>query len=101
MREIERQQREAEENADKIFDMHNSGKKFIILAIHTQHYTEQVEIKFYLCRKQTLQFSRGMGVGVSLREKLSAERSLIPILWLLSNEQECNDILAIMRSSLS
>lgn len=26
MREIERQQREAEENADKIFDMHNAGE---------------------------------------------------------------------------
>lgn len=31
MREIERQQREAEENADKIFDMHNAGEAFIIL----------------------------------------------------------------------
>ena len=26
MREIERQQREAEENADKMFDMHNAGE---------------------------------------------------------------------------
>lgn len=37
MREIERQQREAEENADKIFDMHNAGEKFMTSTIHIQN----------------------------------------------------------------